>query len=64
MIVCTIVGLPEAERAQPDAPCRQRGLSRAEALQQALPLWLKQQIPSHGEVLGLRHDRPEGFLEL
>ena len=32
----TIVDLPEADRAQLDAHCRQRGLSRAEALRQAL----------------------------
>jgi len=30
----TIVDLPEAERTQLDALCRQRGLSRAEALRQ------------------------------
>lgn len=34
----TIVDLPEAERAQLDALCLQRGLSRAEALRQALRL--------------------------
>ena len=60
----TIVDLPEAERAQLDALCRQRGLSRAEALRQALRLWLEQQKPSHGEVFGLWRDRPEGSLEL
>ncbi len=60
----TIVDLPEAERAQLDALCRQRGLSRAEALRQALRLWLDQQKPSHGEVFGLWRDRPEGALEL
>ena len=53
IIVRTIVDLPEAERAQLDALCRQQGLSRAEALRQALRLWLKQQQPSHGEVFGL-----------
>jgi hypothetical protein len=60
----TIVDLPEAERAQLDLLCRQRGLSRAEALRQALRLWLEQQKPSHGEVFGLWRDRPEGSLEL
>jgi Arc/MetJ-type ribon-helix-helix transcriptional regulator len=60
----TIVDLPVAERAQLDALCRQRGLSRAEALRQALRLWLEQQKPSHGEVFGLWRDRPEGSLEL
>ena len=38
--------------------------SRAEALRQALRLWLEQQKPSHGEVFGLWRDRPEGSLEL
>ena len=56
----TIVDLPEAERDQLDALCRQRGLSRAEALR----LWLDQQKPSHGEVFGLWRDRSEGSLEL
>jgi hypothetical protein len=64
IIVRTIVDLPEPERAQLDALCRQRGLSRAEALRQALRLWLEQQKPSHGEVFGLWRDRPEGSLEL
>ena len=60
----TIVDLPAAERSQLDVLCRQRGLSRAEALRQALRLWLEQQKPSHGEVFGLWRDRPEGSLEL
>jgi hypothetical protein len=60
----TIVDLPEAERAQLDALCRLRGLSRAEALRQMLRLWLEQQKPSHGEVSGLWPERLEGSLEL
>ena len=56
----TIVDLPEVERAQLDALCRERGLSRAEALR----LWLEQQKPSHGEVFGLWRDRPQSALEL
>ena len=60
----TIVDLPERERDQLDALCRQRGLSRAEALRQALRQWLQQQTPSHAEVFGLWRDRPEGALEL
>jgi Arc/MetJ-type ribon-helix-helix transcriptional regulator len=60
----TIVDLPERERDQLDALCRQRGLSRAEALRQALRLWLQQQTPSHAEVIGLWRDRPESALEL
>lgn len=60
----TIVDLPERERDQLDALCRQRGLSRAEAIRQALRLWLQQQRPAHGEVFGLWRDRPEGSLAL
>ena len=60
----TIVDLPEAERAQLDALCRQRGLSRAEALRQALRLWLGFCCSSHGEVFGLWRNRPAGSLEL
>jgi hypothetical protein len=60
----TIVDLPDPERAQLDALCRQRGLSRAEALRQALRLWLQQQKPDHGEVFGLWRDRPEDSLAL
>jgi hypothetical protein len=60
----TIVDLPDPERAQLDALCRERGLSRAEALRQALRLWLQQQRPSHSEVFGLWRDRPEDSVEL
>jgi hypothetical protein len=59
----TIVDLPDRERDQLDALCRQRGLSRAEAIRQALRLWLQQQSPAHGEVFGLWRDRSEGSLE-
>ena len=37
---------------------------RAEAIRQALRLWLQQQQPAHGEVFGLWRDRPEGSLAL
>lgn len=60
----TIVDLPDRERDQLDALCRQRGMSRAEAIRQALRLWLQQQTPSHATVFGLWRDRPEGALEL
>ena len=64
----TVVDLPDAKRVQLNALCRQRGLSRAEALRQALRLWLwlwpAQQKSSHGVVFGLWRDRPEGSLEL
>jgi len=51
--VRTIIDLPEAERAQLDALCRERGLSRAEGLRQALRCWLDQQQLNHSEVFGL-----------
>lgn len=53
----TIVDLPEAEREQLDAHCRQRGISRAAALREALRLWLQEQQPQHGSVFGLWRDR-------
>lgn len=59
----TVVDLPEADRVQLDAVCRQRGLSGAEALRQALRLWLERQQPSHAEVFGLWRDRQPGALE-
>jgi hypothetical protein len=62
--VRTIVDLPDRERDQLDALCRQRGLSRAEAIRQALRQWLRQQTLSHTEVFGLWRDRPEGSLDL
>ena len=37
----TIVDRPDPERAQLAALCRERGLSRAEALRQPLRLWLQ-----------------------
>ncbi len=49
----TIIDLPELARQQLDALCRKRGMSRAEALRQALALWLEQQQPDHGQVFGL-----------
>ena len=60
----TIVDLPDRERDQLDALCRQQGMSRAEAIRQALRLWLQQQTPSHAEVFGLWRDRSESALEL
>ena len=59
-----MVDLPEPERDQLDALCRQRGLSRAEALRQALRLWLQHQTPNHRQVYGLWRDRPEDGLAL
>jgi hypothetical protein len=59
----TTVDLPDPEPAQLDAPCSQRGLSRAEALRQALRLWLQQQQPGHRAVFGLWRDRPEEALD-
>jgi len=58
-VVRTIIDLPEADRAALDAQCQQRGLSRAEAMRQALRLWLQQQSPSTGSVFGLWADRDQ-----
>lgn len=60
----TIIDLPEPARQQLDALCRQRGISRAEALRQALALWLQQQQPDHAQVFGLWRDRPGDALSL
>jgi ligand-binding sensor domain-containing protein len=60
----TIVDLPDPERAQLDALCKQRGLSRAEAMRQALQLLLAQQQPGHSAVFGLWRDRPEDSVAL
>ncbi|MFN4867674.1 MAG: ribbon-helix-helix domain-containing protein [Cyanobium sp.] len=62
--VRTIVDLPEPERDQLDALCRQRGISRAEALRQALRLWLEQQQPQHRQVFGLWRDRSDDALTI
>jgi metal-responsive CopG/Arc/MetJ family transcriptional regulator len=53
----TIVDLPEGERDRLDALCSQRGISRAEALREALSLGLERERPRHGEVFGLWSDR-------
>ncbi|MEB3172787.1 MAG: CopG family transcriptional regulator [Cyanobacteriota bacterium] len=60
----TIVDLPDAERSQLDALCQQRGISRAQALREALSQWLQHQKPRHDDVFGLWHDRPESALAL
>jgi Arc/MetJ-type ribon-helix-helix transcriptional regulator len=62
--VRTIVDLPELERDQLDALCRQRGISRAEALREALRLWLEQQQPQHRKVFGLWRDRSDDALTI
>lgn len=56
-VVRTIVDLPEGERDQLDALCFQRGISRAQALREALTLWLERERPRHREVFGLWSDR-------
>lgn len=53
----TIVDLPDGERDRLDALCSQRGISRAQALREALSLWLERERPHHGEVFGLWSDR-------
>jgi Arc/MetJ-type ribon-helix-helix transcriptional regulator len=60
----TIIDLPEQSRQQLDALCRQRGISRAEAIRQALALWLQQQQSDHASVFGLWRDRQEDALAL
>jgi Arc/MetJ-type ribon-helix-helix transcriptional regulator len=62
--VRTIVDLPELERDQLEALCRQRGISRAEALREALRLWLEQQRPQHRQVFGLWRDRSQDALTI
>jgi hypothetical protein len=64
IIMRTIVDLPDRERAQLDALCRQWGMSRAEAIRQELRLWLQHQTPSHAEMFGLWRDRAEVAVEL
>ena len=64
IIMRTIVDLPDPERAQLDALCQQRGLSRAEGVRQALRFWLAQQQPGHSTVFGLWRDRPEDGVQL
>jgi hypothetical protein len=60
----TIIDLPEADRERLDALCRARGLSRAEALRQALRTWLSAQTLDHQQAFGLWRQRPERSLEL
>ena len=60
----TFIVLPKPARQQLDALCRQRGITRAEALRQALALWLEHQQPSHAEVFGLWRARPGDALTL
>ncbi|MDP4881166.1 MAG: ribbon-helix-helix domain-containing protein, partial [Cyanobium sp. MAG_137] len=43
----TIIDLPETDRERLDSLCRQRGLSRAEGLRQALRSWLDHQGVQH-----------------
>ena len=50
---------PERSNRSWQLGCRQRGVSRAEALRKALRLWLQQQTPDHGQVFGLWRDRPQ-----
>ncbi|MCP9817775.1 CopG family transcriptional regulator [Synechococcus sp. GreenBA-s] len=60
----TIIDLPAADRERLDALCRARGLSRAEALRQALRTWLSAQTPDHKQAFGLWRQRPESSLDL
>ena len=56
-VLRTISDLAEADRERLDALCRQRGLSRAEGMRQALRAWLDQQPSDHQAVCGLWRDR-------
>ena len=58
----TIVDLPDQDRALLDVLCRQRGLSRAAAIREALRLWLQQQQPQSQEVFGLWANRSQDAL--
>ena len=60
----TIIDLPETDRERLDSLCRQRGLSRAEGLRQALRSWLDHQGVQHQSVFGLWRNRPEDSLSL
>lgn len=60
----TIIDLPQEERQQLDALCKQRQISRAEGIRQALKAWLEGQQPSHDSVFGLWSDRPDDALAL
>lgn len=51
--------LPDAEREQLDALCRQRGLSRAEALRQASRLWRDRPLDSLELQQALRQEWSE-----
>ena len=59
----TIIDLPDADRELLDALCRQRGVSRAEGLRQALRQWLDQQAIDPEAVFGLWRDRGGTALE-
>jgi hypothetical protein len=60
----TIIDLPDAERQRLDAICRQRGLSRAEGVRQALRAWIASQEVNHRQVFGLWQSRPEASLAM
>ena len=60
----TIIELPEVDRERLDALCRQRGLSRAEGVRQALRHWIDRQTPHHEAVFGLWRNHDETALDL
>ena len=60
----TIIDLPYTDRERLYSLCRQRGLSRAEGLRQALRSWLDHQGVQHKSVFGLWRNRPEDSLSL
>jgi len=60
----TIIDLPKADRQQLDSICRQRGLSRAEGVRQALRAWIATQAVDHRQMFGLWQARPEASLAM
>ena len=63
-VMRTIVDLPEPQIAALGELCRERGLSRAEAVRQAVDAFLKEQITGHHSAFGLwtRHQVAEDGL--
>ena len=54
----TIVDLPEPQIAALAELCRERGLSRAEAVRQAVDAFLRKQLPPPAEAFGLWKQQP------
>lgn len=59
----TIVNIPEREREALEALARSKGISRAEAVRQAIALYLAQEHVKTATPFGLWRDRAEDGLE-